>query len=68
MKIKELEDKSQEVLEKLLEEKNGNLRQLRFEASQNKLKKVSEIKIIKKDIARILTIINARFKIKKLKS
>ena len=68
MKIKELEDKTQESLEKLLQEKREKLRQLRFELSQDKLKNVSEIKNTKKDIARILTIITLKSKSQKPKS
>lgn len=68
MEIKELKDKAQESLEKLLQEKREKLRQLRFELSQDKLKNVSEIKNIKKDIARILTIINLKLKSQKPKS
>jgi len=68
MKIKELEDKTQESLEKLLQEKREKLRQLRFELSQDKLKNVSEIKNIKKNIARILTIITLKSKSQKPKS
>jgi len=68
MKIKELKDKTQESLEKLLQEKREKLRQLRFELSQDKLKNVSEIKNIKKNIARILTIITLKSKSQKPKS
>jgi len=68
MKIKELKDKTQESLEKLLQEKREKLRQLRFELSQDKLKNVSEIKNTKKDIARILTIITLKSKSQKPKS
>ena len=68
MKMKELKDKTQESLEKLLQEKREKLRQLRFELSQDKLKNVSEIKNIKKNIARILTIINLKSKSQKPKS
>jgi len=39
----------------LLEEKRQQLRELRFRAAAHELKKVGEIKKIKKEIARILT-------------
>jgi len=68
MKMKELKDKTQESLEKLLQEKREKLRQLRFELSQDKLKNVSEIKNIKKNIARVLTIITLKSKSQKPKS
>ena len=68
MKMKELKDKTQESLKKLLQEKREKLRQLRFELSQDKLKNVSEIKNTKKDIARILTIITLKSKSQKPKS
>ena len=67
MKVKELKDKPKGYLEKILQEKREKLRQFRFEISQKKLKNVKEIKNIKKDIARTLTIINSKFGSKKSK-
>lgn len=57
MKIDELRPKPKEELGKLLEEKKERLRQLRFDLVSGKVKNVKEIREIKKDIARILTIL-----------
>jgi len=57
MKIGELRQKSKEELEKLLKEKRERLRVLRFDLVAGKLKNVREIREIKKDIARILTLL-----------
>ena len=63
MKISELKQKSQKELKKLLEEKREKSRQLRFDLLSGKVKNVREIRAIKKDIARILTIVkNTRVK------
>ena len=62
MKAKELKEKSSEELQKLLREKRENLRQFRFELAQGKLKNTKKIKNIKRDIARILTMINLKSK------
>jgi large subunit ribosomal protein L29 len=57
MKITELRQKSKIELQKLLQEKRERLRQLRFDLSSGKVKNVREIREIKKDIARILTLL-----------
>ena len=57
MKIKDIRQKSKKDLQRLLEENQEKLRQLRFDLSAGKVKNVREIRSIKKDIARILTII-----------
>jgi len=57
MKIAEIKQKSKKELEKILHENKEKLRQLRFDLSAGKVKNVREIRQIKKDIARILTII-----------
>jgi len=56
MKTTELRQKSKSELEKLLQENREKLRQLRFDLAAGKVKNVREIREIKKDIARILTI------------
>lgn len=58
MKIKELKEKNREELVKLLAEKRENVRKLRFEIATKQVKNVRDIRNDKKDIARILTIIN----------
>lgn len=57
MKISEIKQKPKNELQKLLQEERDNLRQLRFDLSAGKVKNVREIRKIKKDIARILTIL-----------
>jgi large subunit ribosomal protein L29 len=57
MKIQELRQKSKSELQKLLEEKRTKLGQLRFDLAAGKIKNVREIREIKKDIARILTLL-----------
>ncbi|PIZ95480.1 MAG: 50S ribosomal protein L29 [Candidatus Magasanikbacteria bacterium CG_4_10_14_0_2_um_filter_33_14] len=57
MDYKELNNKSLKALEELLAEKQDLLRSLRFQASENQLKKVTSIRIEKKNIARIMTAI-----------
>lgn len=57
MKAKELRQKSQNELQKLLRDKRERQRQLRFDLSSGKVKNVREIRQIKKDIARILTVL-----------
>ena len=57
MKAKELKQKSKKELERLLLSDREKLRQLKFDLSAGKVKNVREIRKIKKDIARILTIL-----------
>jgi len=57
MKISEIKQKPKNELQKLLQDDRDNLRQLRFDLSAGKVKNVREIRKIKKDIARILTIL-----------
>lgn len=62
MKMKEIKEKSEKELQKLLGEKREKIRQLRFNLSGGKLKNVAEIKMIKKDIARISTFLKDKLK------
>jgi len=64
MKIQELRKKTKEELNQILREKREKLRQLRFNLASGKVKNVKEIHMVKKDIARILTIINREQKTK----
>jgi large subunit ribosomal protein L29 len=56
MKTAELRKKDKKELEKRVQELNKKLSDLRFKFSSGKLKNVKEIKNLKKEIARILTI------------
>jgi large subunit ribosomal protein L29 len=60
MKIKELRQKSKDDLNKILQDDREKVRQIRFDMSSGKVKNVREINKIKKDIARILTILNEK--------
>lgn len=57
MKASELRQKSKSELQRLLRELREKLRQFRFDLVSGKVKNVREIRQIKKDIARILTIL-----------
>jgi large subunit ribosomal protein L29 len=52
-----LKQKSKEELQKTLEDDREKLRQLRFDLSAGKVKNVREIRNVKKEIARILTLL-----------
>ncbi len=58
MKSKEITNKTQADLAKMLSEKREALRVFRFGAAGAKTKNVKEGRAIRKDIARILTAVN----------
>lgn len=58
MKAKELRNKNIEETKKLLAEKRENLRKLRFDMATKQVKDNRQIRKEKKDISRILSIIN----------
>ncbi|MBI2062751.1 MAG: 50S ribosomal protein L29 [Candidatus Yanofskybacteria bacterium] len=58
MKFSDIESKSKNELDEMLKEFRIKLGKFRFELADKALKDVSQIKKTKKDIARILTIIN----------
>ena len=60
MTLKELKVKSAAELRTLLTELREKLRVMRFKVAQRQLKKVHDVKNTKKEIARILTIINQK--------
>jgi len=60
MKIKEITQKSEKDLQKDLIEIREKLRVLKFDLSAGKVKNVREIRSIKKDIAKILTVLNTK--------
>ena len=59
MKYSDLKDKSLEDLEALLKEKKTELFGLRMKKQLSQLQNVSEIRMVRKDIARINTAIKA---------
>ncbi len=66
MKTQDFRNKSEEELHSLLRQKREALRQLRFDLVAGKVKNLREIRAVKKDIARILTVINEKRKIKEI--
>lgn len=58
--LKQLKELGLNDLNKLVEEKRSALLKLRFDLTMGKLKNISEIRKLKKDIAQILTIINEK--------
>ena len=56
-KIKELKQKSANELEMMLRENREKIRQLRFDLASRKLKNTNEIKMVKRQIARLLTLL-----------
>jgi large subunit ribosomal protein L29 len=62
MKITELRQKSLSELQKLLIESRERLRELRFDLAAGKVKNIREIRKVKRNIARILTLLNQKSK------
>ena len=65
MKAVELRKKGEEELKKTVHELKSKLSDIRFKFSSNRPKNVKDISNMKKEIARILTIINENKNIKK---
>ncbi|OHA00390.1 MAG: 50S ribosomal protein L29 [Candidatus Sungbacteria bacterium RIFCSPHIGHO2_02_FULL_47_11] len=59
MKVTELRQKSSKGLQELLQEKRQRVDELRFLLRQKKVKNVKEVAGVKKDIARILTLLKS---------
>lgn len=57
MKISELRQKAKKELETVLKEDREKLRQLRFDLAAGKVKNVREVRRMKKEIARALTLL-----------
>ena len=60
MKTKELREKSESELKALLSKSRERLRQLRFDLVSGKVKNIREIRLIRRDIARMLTILKQK--------
>ncbi|HOK17485.1 MAG TPA: 50S ribosomal protein L29 [Candidatus Paceibacterota bacterium] len=58
MKIKELKNKKSDELLNLLADSRKKLAELKINLASGKVKNVKAVKMLKKDIARILTILN----------
>jgi ribosomal protein L29 len=61
MEIKEIINKTEPDLLKMIAEKRESLRVLRFGSAGAKSKNVKEVSATKKDIARLMTVLNAKF-------
>ncbi len=57
MKIKELREKTKAELSDILKERNESLRKFRFQIANSKTKNTKEAREIRKDIARINTLL-----------
>ena len=60
MKIAELRKLEIKDLNKKFAELRNKSRELRFSIANNQLKNVRELRVIKKDIAKILTVLNEK--------
>ena len=60
MEAKELREKAKEELIKMLEEKRGSAAKFKFDLNFGKNKNVKQGAALKKDIARILTVLNQK--------
>ncbi|PIP29672.1 50S ribosomal protein L29 [Candidatus Kuenenbacteria bacterium CG23_combo_of_CG06-09_8_20_14_all_36_9] len=60
MNMKELKLKSDNELKTLLAESRDNWREMRFKVAQRQLKNVRDIRVVKKTIAQILTLLKQR--------
>ena len=60
MKIKELRQKTDKELRELLAEDQHKLGQLKFDLAAKKLKNVRQIRELRKEIARIITILKGK--------
>lgn len=65
MKTSELRQKTKTELQRSLQDFREKLRVLRFDLAAGKLKNVRQVRELKKDIAKILTILNSQKFIKK---
>jgi len=64
MKLKELKNKTSEELKRLHAESCDQLQELQFKVANQQLKKVREIRLTKKTIARVLTLLKEEKQVK----
>jgi len=60
MKIKDIEDMKKEELERNLTELRNKSTKMKFDISGKQVKNHREIRVVKKDIARILTVLGKK--------
>jgi len=65
MNFKELKNKSFKELNRELIEQRNKLRDLRFKDANKQLKKVTDIRVVRKTIARVLTLLKNKSEDKK---
>ncbi len=58
--VTELKNKPVPELEKLLREYEEQLRSLKFDLASGKVKNVTTLRVLKKNIARVLTFLNSK--------
>lgn len=58
MKAKDLRQKNQEEMKKLLEEYRHELFNLRIQKQTGQIEKIGRIRVVKREIARVLTVMN----------
>ncbi len=58
MKTKELRAKTESALHQLLQDNREQLRKLRFDLAAGKVKNIQHFRTVKKDIAKMLTLLN----------
>ena len=66
MKIKEIRQKSEKDLHKLLKLNREQMRDMRFRIASKQYKAVRDLREIKKDIAKILTVLKEKKVLKEL--
>lgn len=64
MKLKELKQKTDKELRDLLWEKRQKLGKLKFDMSAKKIKNVKQFRELRKEIARIITFLKQRARVK----
>ncbi|MFA5052420.1 MAG: 50S ribosomal protein L29 [Patescibacteria group bacterium] len=64
MEIKELRQKGEEELRKLIKIQREQLREIRFKVSTKQYKDVRELRAVRHGIARILTVLKEKTKVK----
>lgn len=64
MDIKEIKNKPVSELHHLLDELRKKLDELNFKVSQNQVKNIREIRVTKKDIAKVMTVLGENKKVK----
>lgn len=66
MKIKEIRNKSEKDLQKMLAQERNNLRELKFKVASKQHKNYKAIKETRKNIARIITVLKEKLLVSKI--